>query len=487
MFNWSPSCQLQGLEGYVLSYKKIQQKVAYFSEKISKTSTAKVFGLVGNNSLDWILADLATAQAGVSAVPIPGFFTQDQVAHLCLAAGINAVLFKQKHFPVSSFYSELTAFEKSTSIHSEVPNNTQKITFTSGSTGLPKAVCLSWAQQMSTAQALADVLANIPIKVHLNVLPLPVLLENIAGVYAPLLMGSKVVCLPLAQVGFTGSNQFDVQRCIATIIQYQVNSIIFLPQMLQNLLCYVEKNPFILNALRCLKFIAVGGAMVSKALLKKAEKLGLPVYQGYGLSECASVVSLNTPNYNLLGSVGRVLPGLNIRINESGEILVSGRGHQGIVKKPSISQCAADAWLHTGDLGHFGEGEQSPFLFITGRKKNVLITSFGRNISPEWPEQLLMESGLFVQVVVLGDAQPHLRAILVPHDSKVPHEALQAVFQKVNQELPDYAKIVFWKIFLEGFTFENALATNNGRPLRNNIEKVFAFSTSSWKRSEHVF
>ena len=127
-------------------------------------------------------------------------------------------------------------------------------------------------------------------------------------------------------------------------------------------------------------------------------------------------------------------------------------------------------WLATGDLGHLdGDG----FLYLDGRKKNVLITSFGRNISPEWPESLLLGSGLFRQAMVIGDGQAQLGALLVKAKDDLSDDAIQTAITSVNQSLPDYAQIKHWYSVGEPFTPGNGLATANGRLKRDLIKHKF--------------
>jgi len=126
--------------------------------------------------------------------------------------------------------------------------------------------------------------------------------------------------------------------------------------------------------------------------------------------------------------------------------------------------------LPTGDLGHL---DDDGFLYLDGRKKNVLITSFGRNISPEWPESLLLGSGLFRQAMVIGDGQAQLGALLVTAKEGLSDEVIQAGVTSANQELPDYAQIKHWLLADEPFSPNNGLATANGRLKRDLIKKKF--------------
>src|SRR3546814_875250 len=128
-----------------------------------------------------------------------------------------------------------------------------------------------------------------------------------------------------------------------------------------------------------LRLAAVGGAAVGRTLLKQAHALGVPAYEGYGLSEGASVQTLNLPRANRPGSAGSALPHAHLRIAPDGEIEISGSVFAGYLGQTDVPL----EWWPTGDLGHL---DDDGFLHVHGRKKHILITGFGRNVSPEWVE-----------------------------------------------------------------------------------------------------
>ncbi len=149
--------------------------------------------------------------------------------------------------------------------------------------------------------------------------------------------------------------------------------------------------------------------------------LGLPIFEGYGLTESSPVISFNCETRNRLGSVGPVIPGVEVRIAADGEIMTRGpHVMKGYWKDPlATAQALVDGWLHTGDVGHV---DADGFLFITDRKKELIITSGGKNIAPTQLERLLISDPYIDQAVVYGDRRPFVVAIVVPDFEKLQDE-----------------------------------------------------------------
>jgi len=211
-----------------------------------------------------------------------------------------------------------------------------------------------------------------------------------------------------------------------------------------------------------LRFVAVGGARVSPELLDAARAAGIPVYEGYGLSECSSVVTLNRPGEDRPGSVGKPLPHARLRIAADGEIHVSGAtllGYAG--QRPQ-----ADPWYATGDLGFI---DDDGFLHLTGRRRNAFITAYGRNVNPEWPESELSRFAEITQAVVFGEARESNVAIIQPAAAGIPDTAIDACVAAANELLPDYARIHQWLRSDAAFDTANGLLTATGKPRRDAV------------------
>jgi len=162
-----------------------------------------------------------------------------------------------------------------------------------------------------------------------------------------------------------------------------------------------------------LRLAISGGAPLPEPVAAFFDAVGMPLYQGYGLTETSPVLATNTPDEHRLGSVGKPLSDVELRIAEDGEILVRGPGvMKGYWQNPgaTASTVSESGWLRTGDVGRM---DKSGYVFITDRKQDLIVLSSGENIAPRPLEVQLVQGGLLEQAVVIGDGRPHLVALLV--------------------------------------------------------------------------
>lgn len=445
-----------------VTYSELLDKVTCVSQWLTHKNVNSVV-LMAQNSIDWVVIDLACQTSGILLTPIPLFFTGDQFNQVLKSVKPDLILSDTKlAMELTYKYPELSLYgcRLQQPLPVEAPAGTVKITYTSGSTGVPKGVCLSQDNQWQVTRSLVDVI-GIEHPTHLCLLPLPTLLENIAGVYAPLLAGGTVVLPDDDERGFKGSALVAPEKLLGCISTQQPNTLICVPELLQVLVraCVAGWVPP-----ASLQFIAVGGSKVSAKLLQKAKASGLPVFQGYGLSECASVVSLSSSLADN-DSCGKVLPHLSVELVNS-EIIVKGNTFLGYLEDQGSWGAQS---VRTGDLGRIENGE----LYLHGRKKNTLINSYGRNISPEWVEAELLATGMFLQAVVVGDEKPFCTAILVPINADVTQDELMEVVAQVNRSLPDYAKVQHPIVLCTPMTAQDGLYTDNMRPKRQQIARHF--------------
>jgi len=454
-----------------LTYAELVDRVTAFSQELRRRQCRRI-ALCADNGLEWIIADLAARHAGAMLVPVPPFFTGPQVSHLYETSDIDTVLTQATTRPPvmpSPEHDRPEAEIGGVAIYRRTPTDREialggdsccKVTYTSGSTGTPKGVMLSGTTVDAITRRLVESFSGMSISRHLCTMPLATLLENIAGVYVPLARGTAVCVPSLASLGLYGSSRIDRSRFLNTIARFGAESLILQPQTLRELTAAVKAEPQNGANLR-LRFVAVGGAKVAEADLDEAASVGIPAFQGYGLSECASVVALNRPGDECRGSVGRPLVGIAVQIAPDGEILVGRQGMEGYLGEDTIS-CD---WIATGDLGHL---DNDGYLHVTGRKKDVFITSFGRNVSPEWPESVLLHEPEVLQACVFGEAMPYNTSVVVPSPSCTT-EALAAAMSRANAVLPDYARVSKWIIADEAFSPANGELTPTGKLRREAI------------------
>jgi long-subunit acyl-CoA synthetase (AMP-forming) len=429
--------------------------------------------LIADNGAGWVTADLALLRLRALNVPVPAWFTPSQIEHVLCDAGIDSILtdtperIVREHAGFDAVDvmpdSRLTLLRRAAQGNvSELPAGVVKVTYTSGSTGQAKGVCLTLDVIEQVARSIA---LSVPLGMtrHLCTMPLATLLENIAGVYVPMLL--HATCLvPSSQVTGVNPRAPDATAFIAAISAAKPTSLILVPELLRLLVAAAKRG---WRPPAELKFIAVGGACVSPLLLHEAAALGLPAFEGYGLSECASVVCLNTPGASRRGSVGRPLPHAKVRIDEDGQILVRGAVMSGYLRGPS----SRTGYIETGDLGSI---DADGYVYVRGRAKNLFITSMGRNISPEWVESELTQEPAIGRAVIIGEARPHPIALITPASASVNAQQVERAIAQANSRLPDYAQVRRHTILPRPLSFDDGLLTANGRPRRDQIALRYA-------------
>ena len=164
-----------------------------------------------------------------------------------------------------------------------------------------------------------------------------------------------------------------------------------------------------------LHLMVSGGAPLTQLIGRFFYAVGLPIMEGYGLTETSPVVTANTPRHYRLGSVGRPVPGVEVKVSDDGEILTRGpHVMQGYYRNPEATRETIDAegWLATGDVGSL---DADGFLHITDRKKDLLVTAGGKNVAPQPIENLLKADKFIGEAMLIGDKLPFISALIVPH------------------------------------------------------------------------
>lgn len=456
----------------VLSDDDLQARILHLAESLAGLGITRVASRLDNGP-EWLVLDLALRRIGAVHVPLPTFFSPSQTEHALASSGAQCIVVDAR-VPLTGGMGthaqpqSILLDDHLRCIHLDplpvaLPPGTACITYTSGTTGTPKGVCMGADAMLAVAASLKQASHSISPRRHLCLMPLSTLLENIAGVYAALLSGAEIVVPPLADIGYSGSAGLDVPTLLECLHRAQPESVILVPQLLLAVVMAAEQGAALPASLR---YIAVGGGRVGPALLARAAALGLPVFEGYGLTECASVVCLNTPEAHRPGSVGKPLPHAQVQIID-GEICVDGvrcLGYLGEAGPPPGP-------IATGDLGHI---DDDGFVHVTGRRKNVFITAFGRNVSPEWVESELLQHHALAQAVVSGEARPSNVAVVWPRRADIDDAGIRRALDDVNAGLPDYARVNDFVRATRPFSVADGLLTANGRPRREAILALYA-------------
>ena len=331
------------------------------------------------------------------------------------------------------------------------PNDIASIVYTSGTTGLPKGVVLTHRNILSNIEACRRLFEIGETDECLSFLPLSHVFERMAGYYFMLHQGATIAyaenidSVPLNLTEARPTIVLSVPRLYEKMyarvlervlsgrwIKKQIffaalNSCRALvrkelageaPGRLHRLLAQTARKT-VFAPLRehlggRLRFFISGGAPLGREVAEFFLAAGLPIYEGYGLTETSPVIAANSPGAIRLGSVGRPIDGTEVRIAEDGEILVKGPGvFQGYWNRPDATEEAfIDGWFKTGDVGVL---DADGFLAITDRKKDLIVTAGGENVAPQHLENLFKSDKFLANAMVYGDRKPYLTALLIPN------------------------------------------------------------------------
>lgn len=504
-----------------------------------------VVGILSPNRPEWIVADLAVLSLGGIVVPVYHTIPSDQLKYIIDDSGMrmlfvgDAGLSSKVHTlrpEVSGLESVISLDELSVRSGETAPakaalpasgaapesvvaaSDAATIVYTSGTTGEPKGVVLTHGNIASNARALVRRYGITPDDSALSYLPLAHMFERTCGHYVFLFAGGTIA----------------YAQGLATVVEdvalVRPTVLIAVPRVLERAyeaaLARIERGPGIgrgvvhrafslLNEranrryrrervpvwldLRCrmydaliasrfrrvaggrLRLIVSGGAPLDRRIGKILRVLGFAVAEGYGLTETSPVVCCGSADDHRLGTVGKPLDGVEVRIAADGEILVRGPNvMKGYLDKPeeTAQVLDADGWLHTGDLGEFdGDGN----LIVTGRSKELIVTSYGKNVAPVPIEQRIARSQYVSQAVVFGDNRKSIVALIVPnraavtryaeergipstaYDALLAHPEIRALLgdevRKANAEAASYERVAAFELLAEAFSEDGGTLT----------------------------
>ena len=387
--------------------------------------------------------------------------------------------------------------------------------YTSGTGGNPKGVILSQGNLLDNVAAARSVLEKVGIdeEVFLSFLPLSHAYEHTAGQFLPISVGGQIyyaegtetltsnllevrptvmACVPrlyevmrhrimnaLSRRSGLRPKLFAKAVELGTRKYEQPSSLNFLEALFDRALDKLVREKVKARFGGRIKALVSGGAPLNYDVGLFFTALGLPVFQGYGLTECSPVISVNLPGKVRLRTVGPPLPGIDVKIADDGEILVKGGSvMQGYWRdEEATSRALQDGWLHTGDVGVI---DDAGCIQITDRKRDLIVLSGGDNCAPQRVEGVLSLEPELAQVVVYGDRRPHLVALIVPDhefarsyarqhglapnleeliEDEGFRRAVTEAISRANEGLSVIERVRRFHLMAEPFTIENGLMT----------------------------
>ena len=518
-------CAYKQKRGYRMescTYGDVLQLASAFAEELDRRGIAKGDRIIlwGENSAEWVAAFFGCTLRGVVVVPMDEGASADFGARVFQQVQGKLLVSSRQHVADVAQLSPAMTFDDLRALpesrHEGLPRigqeDTLQIVFTSGTTAEPRGVVISHGNVLSNITPLERGMQGYlkyerlvhPIR-FLNLLPLSHVFGQFLGLYLPPLLGGSVIF----------QQELKPSEVMHTIKRERISVLVSVPRVLQSLKQKVERDLedrkqiasfrqrfaaarekrflhrwWIFRRIRRQfgwKFWAFisGGAALDSETEEFWGRLGYAVIQGYGLTETTSLVSVNHPFRLGKGSIGKVLPGREVKLAPDGEILVRGSGVAAGYWDASGAHPVSNAegWYRTGDIGALDEGGN---LYFKGRKKEVIVTPGGTNVYPEDLEAALRRQPAVRDCVVVGierdgNAEPCAVVIL-----RNPAE-VDAVVQRANDSLAEYQRMRLWMEWPQ----QDFPRTSTQKPKRNLIaqtvnEVLFQKSAPDEKRSGSV-
>lgn len=359
-------------------------------------------------------------------------------------------------------------------INAPAPENVALMLYTSGTTGNPKGVMLKFDNILINVEGLDKYNMFVQEDIVLALLPMHHIFPLLGSGVIPLAKGATIVFL----------KEMSSQAMVDAFQKYKVTMMIGVPRLWEMLhqkimekinASKVTKGIFKLaekidnisfskkifkkvhdNFGGNLRFFVSGGSKLDPKIARDFLTLGIKICEGYGMTETAPMISFTPLNEIMPGSAGKILPGIEVKIADDGEIIARGRNvMKGYYKRPEATAetIDKDGWIHTGDLGEI----KNNYLYVTGRKKEMIVLSNGKNINPIEIEQWIMGKTNLIQEIVVAEIDSVLTAVIYPNFQKISEEKVTniketlkwGVIDSYNGKAPNYKKILDIKIVQE--------------------------------------
>ena len=502
--------------------KRINKIISFFNEKKIKKGD-RIF-LLSNNRVEWVEFDLAIMMVG--GITVPSFVTNNRTDNEYIIKDskpkfiilenesvykknenflnklINKIIFIDSTQNFMDY--EKIILKKSRKIRKikVSKNDISSIIYTSGTTGNPKGVVLTHKSIMHNLIGASELISDFNLKNErfISFLPLSHSYERMAGLYFPILIGAEIYFCSSTDKLLTEIKEVKptilsavprLYENIFTKIKSQVKKSNFIISYLLrksflNIETETKKINFIEKLLimfflrfilkrkvlgifgNKIKVLISGGAALNPTVGFFFKKLGISLLQGYGQTEASPLISCNRKNNNNPNTVGRAVKNVNVKISNYGEILVSGDNLMlGYWKlKKLTNETIKNGWLHTGDLGKIDDEGR---IIITGRKKELIVTSGGENISSQRIENMFLNFEEISHAIIFGDGKPFLIALIRVSDEHK-NVNLKRLIENLNKNLNTIEKIRKFILMDIEPTYENGLMTQT---MKIKKEKVF--------------
>ena len=470
-----------------ISYKTLKQNIATFS-KLLEGETINRIAIFSENQVGWIYSFYAGWYNNATVVPIDFMSSEDEVAYIlhdCFPEIIFTSKEKQEliHLAIAKagIKAKVLVIEEcielpieKEAVLPEIDTNTDKtavIIYTSGTTGSPKGVMLSYQNLMANVDAVSNQI-NIYTSndVVMMLLPMHHIFPLLGTMIAPLFVGGTIALSP----------SMASEDIMKTLQDNKVSIIIGVPRLYaairKGIRTKIDKSP-IARALFSLaktvnskafskklfnsahqkfggavKYMVCGGAALDPEVGGDFKTLGFEVLEGFGMTEAAPMITFTRPGRVRIGSPGEVLPVAQVEIRD-GEIVAKGPNiMQGYFNRPEeTAEVLKDGWLYTGDLGRLDE---DGYLYITGRKKEIIVLSNGKNINPSEIEAKIENKAACVSEIGVYADLDQLKATIVPNKSdfiglnttQIEEKLKWEVIDVYNQTVSPYKKIMHFNV-----------------------------------------
>jgi long-chain acyl-CoA synthetase len=513
-----------------LTWGQLQERAGQVALRLARLGVQKGDRVVqvADNSLEWLICDLGIMMAGGVHVPLHSMLSGPQILEQILDGGAKIVLLSddqqakklrklaaqipqdvqlwtqqrcswwlRRCLPLQEFFGNEPAGSRADvarlqqdTLSSLGPEDLATIMYTSGTTGEPRGVMLSHGNLVFDTQGTLEAFGSLEEELRLSFLPWSHIFARTCDLYTWIASGSRLAMVESREKII--DNCADLKPTLINAVPYFYEKI-YRGAAAKGALEKPRVARRVLGGR--IRLCCSGGAALPVHVAEWFQRQDVTLIEGYGLTETSPVITMCTPEAHKIGSVGRPLSGVEVRIADDGEILTRGpHVMQGYYNRPqATAETIRDGWLYTGDLG---ELDDEGFLRITGRKKEIIVLATGKNVAPAAVESRLTRDPLIIQAVVIGDQRNYLVALIVPDPDALKaeisrrgirvytrHQALnhpevldlyEGLIQQQLATLSSIEQVAKFKLLDRGFTVETGEMTPTLKLRRDLISANFA-------------